>query len=134
MVSPSLMKDELVSTEGGNFHTAIGPLVHICDAHVLTTQLTILFPSSLVRSAKFMVVLTFFSCQIYFTSVSITSFPYFSTNLTEFSVWNLVCGFAQTKGQLIAFRFLAGVGGSAPLSVSIPHPKKSPCTRLFQTL
>ncbi|KAJ3553505.1 hypothetical protein NM688_g3576 [Phlebia brevispora] len=34
-----------------------------------------------------------------------------------FLVWNLVCGFAQTKGQLIAFRFLAGLGGSAPLSV-----------------
>ncbi|KIM38559.1 hypothetical protein M413DRAFT_20020 [Hebeloma cylindrosporum] len=32
-------------------------------------------------------------------------------------IWNLVCGFAQTKGQLIAFRFLAGLGGSAPLSV-----------------
>ncbi|TFK37877.1 MFS polyamine transporter [Crucibulum laeve] len=31
--------------------------------------------------------------------------------------WNLGCGFAQNKGQLIAFRFLAGIGGSAPLSV-----------------
>ncbi|RDB16595.1 Efflux pump vrtL [Hypsizygus marmoreus] len=32
-------------------------------------------------------------------------------------VWNLACGFAQTKGQFIAFRFLAGLGGSAPLSI-----------------
>ncbi|TFK47476.1 MFS general substrate transporter [Heliocybe sulcata] len=32
-------------------------------------------------------------------------------------VWNLVCGFAQSTGQLIAFRFLAGIGGSAPLSI-----------------
>ncbi|KIP12227.1 hypothetical protein PHLGIDRAFT_62113 [Phlebiopsis gigantea 11061_1 CR5-6] len=31
--------------------------------------------------------------------------------------WNLGCGFAQSKGQLIAFRFLAGLGGSAPLSI-----------------
>ncbi|KAA1478671.1 MFS polyamine transporter [Dentipellis sp. KUC8613] len=31
--------------------------------------------------------------------------------------WNLGCGFAQNKGQLIGFRFLAGLGGSAPLSV-----------------
>ncbi|KAI0067660.1 MFS polyamine transporter [Artomyces pyxidatus] len=31
--------------------------------------------------------------------------------------WNLSCGFAQSKGQLIAFRFLAGLGGSAPLAV-----------------
>lgn len=30
--------------------------------------------------------------------------------------WNLACGFAQTKGELIAFRFLAGLGGSAPLA------------------
>ncbi|THV00271.1 MFS polyamine transporter [Dendrothele bispora CBS 962.96] len=32
-------------------------------------------------------------------------------------VWNLVCGFAQNEGQLIGFRFLAGLGGSAPLAV-----------------
>ena len=32
-------------------------------------------------------------------------------------VWNLACGFAQNKNQLIAFRFLSGLGGSAPLSV-----------------
>ncbi|KAF9472907.1 MFS polyamine transporter [Pholiota conissans] len=31
--------------------------------------------------------------------------------------WNLGCGFAQNSKQLIAFRFLAGLGGSAPLSV-----------------
>ncbi|KAI0077547.1 MFS polyamine transporter [Panus rudis PR-1116 ss-1] len=31
--------------------------------------------------------------------------------------WNLGCGFAQNKGQLIAFRFLSGLGGSAPLSI-----------------
>ncbi|TFY74084.1 hypothetical protein EWM64_g9928 [Hericium alpestre] len=31
--------------------------------------------------------------------------------------WNLGCGFAQNKGQLIAFRLLAGLGGSAPLSI-----------------
>ncbi|KDR79426.1 hypothetical protein GALMADRAFT_243502 [Galerina marginata CBS 339.88] len=31
--------------------------------------------------------------------------------------WNLACGFAQNRSQLIAFRFLAGLGGSAPLSI-----------------
>jgi multidrug resistance protein len=31
--------------------------------------------------------------------------------------FNLGCGFAQTKGQMIAFRFLAGLGGSAPLAI-----------------
>lgn len=34
-----------------------------------------------------------------------------------FLVFNLVCGFAQNKGELIAFRFLSGLGGSAPLSI-----------------
>jgi MFS family permease len=33
------------------------------------------------------------------------------------TVWNLACGFAQNTGQLIAFRLLAGLGGSAPLAV-----------------
>ena len=28
--------------------------------------------------------------------------------------WNLGCGFAQTSGQLMAFRFFSGLGGSAP--------------------
>lgn len=31
--------------------------------------------------------------------------------------WNLGCGFAQTKNQFFAFRFLAGMGGSAPLAL-----------------
>lgn len=31
--------------------------------------------------------------------------------------WNLGCGFAQTKGQMMAFRFLSGLGGSAPLAI-----------------
>ncbi|PQE25695.1 efflux pump antibiotic resistance protein [Rutstroemia sp. NJR-2017a BBW] len=30
-----------------------------------------------------------------------------------FLIWNIVCGFAQTKGTLIAARFLAGFGSSA---------------------
>ena len=34
-----------------------------------------------------------------------------------FLAWNLGCGFAQTKGQMLAFRFLSGLGGSAPLAV-----------------
>lgn len=32
--------------------------------------------------------------------------------------FNIGCGFAQTQGQLIAFRFLSGLGGSVPLVVS----------------
>ncbi|KAL4958021.1 MFS general substrate transporter [Aspergillus filifer] len=31
--------------------------------------------------------------------------------------WNLGCGFATNKAELFAFRFLAGIGGSAPLAV-----------------
>ncbi|KAF2741346.1 MFS general substrate transporter [Polyplosphaeria fusca] len=31
--------------------------------------------------------------------------------------WNLGCGFTQNKGQLMAFRFLSGLGGSAPLAI-----------------
>ena len=32
--------------------------------------------------------------------------------------WNLGCGFAQNKTELFVFRFFAGIGGSAPLSVA----------------
>ncbi|KAK1139157.1 hypothetical protein N8T08_001213 [Aspergillus melleus] len=31
--------------------------------------------------------------------------------------WNLGCGFAEAKSQFFAFRFLAGIGGSAPLAI-----------------
>ncbi|KAG1739085.1 MFS polyamine transporter [Suillus paluster] len=31
--------------------------------------------------------------------------------------WNLACGFAKSEAQFIAFRFLAGLGGSAPMAV-----------------
>ncbi|KAF9030998.1 MFS polyamine transporter [Hymenopellis radicata] len=34
-----------------------------------------------------------------------------------FFAWNLGCGFSQSKAQLIVFRFFAGLGGSAPLTV-----------------
>lgn len=32
-------------------------------------------------------------------------------------VWNLGCGFAHNKAEMFAFRFLSGIGGSAPLAV-----------------
>ena len=32
-------------------------------------------------------------------------------------VFNIACGFSQNKGEMIAFRFLSGLGGSAPLAV-----------------
>ncbi|KAI0698229.1 MFS polyamine transporter [Cytidiella melzeri] len=34
-----------------------------------------------------------------------------------FLAFTVACAFAKTKGQFIAFRFLSGLGGSAPLSV-----------------
>ncbi|KAL2760245.1 hypothetical protein ACRALDRAFT_2116551 [Sodiomyces alcalophilus JCM 7366] len=34
-----------------------------------------------------------------------------------FVAFNLGCGFCRTKAQMIAFRFLAGMGGSAPLAI-----------------
>lgn len=32
-------------------------------------------------------------------------------------IFNLVCVFATSKGQFIAFRFISGLGGGAPLSI-----------------
>lgn len=33
--------------------------------------------------------------------------------------FNIACGVCTSKGQLIAFRFLSGLGGSVPLAVCI---------------
>lgn len=38
------------------------------------------------------------------------------TNLF-YIVFNITCGILKSTGQMIAFRFLAGLGGSAPLAV-----------------
>lgn len=37
-----------------------------------------------------------------------------------FLAFNIGCGFAQTKEEILAFRFFAGLGGSAPMAVSPP--------------
>jgi MFS family permease len=34
-----------------------------------------------------------------------------------FLIFNLVCGFAQNESQMLAFRFLAGLGASAPQTI-----------------
>lgn len=34
-----------------------------------------------------------------------------------FLIFNTVCGFAQTKTQILLFRFLSGLGGAAPQAV-----------------
>lgn len=31
--------------------------------------------------------------------------------------WNLGCGFAQNEAEMLVFRFLSGIGGSAPLAI-----------------
>lgn len=35
-------------------------------------------------------------------------------------IFNLVCGFAQNKGELLASRLLSGIGGAGGLVVSVP--------------
>lgn len=34
-------------------------------------------------------------------------------------IFNIACGASRNKGEMIAFRFLAGIGGSAPLAVRL---------------
>lgn len=36
-----------------------------------------------------------------------------------FLIFNTVCGFAQTKTQILLFRFLSGLGGAAPQAVCV---------------
>ena len=41
-----------------------------------------------------------------------------STNIF-YIVFNTLCGAAKTQNELIAFRFLAGLGGAGPFAVSL---------------
>jgi MFS family permease len=52
-----------------------------------------------------------------------------------FLAFNLACGFAQSKGEMLGFRFMAGLGGSAPLAVSLCNPVRciaDQCDRLVE--
>lgn len=44
--------------------------------------------------------------------------PVLHVSFFVFFVFNLASGFAQTKTQLILFRFISGIGGSSPNTVS----------------
>jgi len=78
---------------------------------------------------------------MYGTSVCVSFyfiFPNFTFNTVKhgrltrsrLTAWNLGCGFAQNKEQLIVFRFLSGLGGSAALSVRI-DPRVRPVQASF---
>jgi len=41
-------------------------------------------------------------------------------------VFNTACGFARTQNQMLAFRFLSGLGGAAPQAVSLPTSRGRP--------
>lgn len=52
-----------------------------------------------------------------------------STNMF-YLVFNTVCGFATSREQMLAFRFLSGFGGSAPQAVCIASPSIPICLQL----
>lgn len=43
-----------------------------------------------------------------------------------FLVFNAACGFARTKEEMLVFRFISGVGGSAPQAVRDSHSLLGP--------
>ena len=52
-----------------------------------------------------------------------------------YMVFNLACGFAQTNSQMVALRFFSGLGGSAPLAVSVQlYARIFTCAHLARTL
>lgn len=57
------------------------------------------------------------SANLFFLRMSYFPFCLLSLKSHYLLVWNIACGLARNEGELIAFRFLSGLGGSAPLSV-----------------
>lgn len=51
-----------------------------------------------------------------------------------FLVFNTACGFARTPGQLLAFRFLSGLGGCAAQSVGFPSSSSFSSSSPFHSL
>jgi len=51
-------------------------------------------------------------------------------------LFNTMCGFAQTQNQMLAFRFLSGLGGAAPQAVCrfLPYLSLCRCSCLLTLL
>lgn len=74
--------------------------------------------SSSAHYLRYTVVQEYYKGRICSILVRFSHLLLFANNISFFpSVWNLVCGFAQNTPQLLVFRFLAGLGGSAPLAI-----------------
>ncbi|ORY46788.1 MFS general substrate transporter [Rhizoclosmatium globosum] len=50
--------------------------------------------------------------------MSLSIFPILQASLWFFVLFNAICGLSEDKSQMLLFRFLAGLGGSAPISLS----------------
>jgi MFS family permease len=46
-------------------------------------------------------------------------------------IFNIACGFSQSKNQLLVFRFLSGMGGAAPQAVRIAPSSMLLATNIF---
>lgn len=78
-------------------------------------------PSFSALSASFTAAASSFNSPT--SSTSVMSLP--SRSIRQLNlfhpVWNFACGFARNTPEFLIFRFLAGLGGSAPLSVCPSH-------------
>ena len=101
---------------------AIGPLVcsHCNFGHFKYEHASIKFLgplSEIYGRSRVLQLSNLFYLGIWFTFLFTTTVLFTVLNFSSIPAWNLGCGFAQNANQLIAFRFLSGIGGSAPLAV-----------------
>ncbi|EAQ87974.1 hypothetical protein CHGG_04593 [Chaetomium globosum CBS 148.51] len=98
---------------------ALGLFLSMLDSSIVATSLfTIAAEFGDVDSINWVALaytLTYLSCAVLFARVSdvVGRHAAFAAAYVVFIVFSIACGFASGMGQLIAFRALQGVGGSA---------------------
>ena len=107
-----------------------------CYAFLASVSSSIVAPALINIADDFGIenqVLRSFVLSIYYVGFVIGALPYgplsevfgrtttLNVSTALYVIFNLASGFAQNTGQLLAFRLLSGIGGSACISVSLPH-------------
>ena len=100
---------------GENFHSHRRKPSLIARIRHPHHSLWALIPWSAQRNIWTLACLT--TCQPVVSRYMISFIPSIIVNRFSLLVWNIACGFASSMNMLIVFRFLAGLGGSAPQSI-----------------
>lgn len=117
-----------------SFFNVVGPLSSSIVAPAIPTMKEDLHTSDTVGTMILSIYMLAFSFGPLITSPLSEMYgrlPILQGGNLFFLVFNTACGSARTPAQMLAFRFLAGMGGCASQSVSLCGPARHYCSKFL---